>query len=138
MSHLQSRGLLTDRSLLVVIDGAKALAPAVTQTLGRAAVVYRCQVHKCRNILEHLPNVPRAWVKAPLTRAATNTNVTAAMRLLQDLARRVDADSPSAAASVREGLDATLTVLGLELSERLQRSLATTNASSVCSAVRAK
>ena len=51
-----------------------------------------------------------------------------AKRLLQDLARRVDTDHPSAAASVREGLDETLTVLGLGLSERLQRSLATTNA----------
>ena len=48
--------------------------------------------------------------------------------LLQDLARRLDTDHPSAAASVREGLDETLTVLGLGLSERLQRSLATTNA----------
>ena len=48
-------------------------------------------------------------------------------RLLQDLARRLDTAYPSAAASVREGLDDTLTVLGLGVSERLQRSLATTN-----------
>ena len=128
LSNLQSRGLRTDRSLLVVLDGAKALAAAVTQTWGRAAVVHRCQVHKCRNILEHLPEAQRPWVKAILTRAYTNTNVKTAKRLLQDLARRLDSDYPSAAASVREGLDETLTVLGLGLSERLQRSLATTNA----------
>ena len=47
---------------------------------------------------------------------------------MHDLARRLDADYPSAAASVREGLDETLTVIGLGLSARLQRSLATTNA----------
>ena len=65
---------------------------------------------------------------AILRRAYTHTNVKTAKRLLQDLARRLDTAYPSAAASVREGLDETLTVLGLGLSERLQRSLATTNA----------
>ena len=120
---------LDDLDLAVLlIDGAKALDTAVTQTFGRAAVMQRCQVHKRRNILEHLPETQRPWVKAILTRAYTHTNVKTATRLLQDLARRLDTDYPSAAASVREGLDDTLTVLGLGLSERLQRSLATTNA----------
>ena len=128
LTNLASRGLRTDRSVLVIVDGAKALETAVTQTFGRAAVVQRCQVHKGRNILEHLPEAQRPWVKAILTRAYTNATVKTAKRLLQDLARRLDPDHPSAAASVREGLDETLTVLGLGLSERLQRSLATTNA----------
>ena len=128
LTNLASRRLRTDRSLLVIVDGAKALDTAVTQTFGRAAVMQRCQVHKRRNILEHLPETQRPWVKAILTRAYTHTNVKTATRLLQDLARRLDTDYPSAAASVREGLDDTLTVLGLGLSERLQRSLATTNA----------
>ena len=128
LTNLASRGLRTDRSFLVIVDGAKALETAVTQTFGRAAVVQRCQVHKGRNILEHLPEAQRPWVKAILTRAYTNATVKTAKRLLQDLARRLDTDHPSAATSVREGLDETLTVLGLGLSERLQRSLATTNA----------
>ena len=128
LTNLASRGLRTDRSLLVIVDGAKALDTAVTQTFGRAAVVQRCQVHKGRNILEHLPEAQRPWVKAILTRAYTNSTVKTAKRLLQDLARRLDTDYPSTAASVREGLDDTLTVLGLGLSERLQRSLATKNA----------
>ena len=100
----------------------------MTQTFGRAALVQRCQIHKGRNILEHLPEAQRPWVKVVLTRAYTNSHVKTAKRLLQDLARRLDTDYPSAATSVREGLDETLTVLGLGLSERLQRSLATTNA----------
>ena len=128
LTNLGSRGLRTDRSLLVIVDGAKALDTAVTQTVGRAALVQRCQVHKGRNILEHLPEAQRPWVKAVLTRAYTNSHVKTATRLLQDLARRLDTDYPSAATSVREGLDETLTVLGVGLSERLQRSLATTNA----------
>ena len=128
LSNLESRGLRTDRSLLVILDGAKALHTAVTQTLGRAALVQRCQVHKRRNVLEYLPEAQRPWVKAILTRAYTHADAQAARRLLQDLARRLDGDYPSAAASVREGLDETLTVAGLRLSERLRRSLATTNA----------
>ena len=128
LTNLASRGLRTDRSLRVIVDGVKALDTAVTQTFGRAALVQRCQVHKGRNILEHLPEAPRPWVKAVLTRAYTNSHVKTATRLLQDLARRVDTDYPSAATSVREGLDETLTVLGLGLSARLHRSLATTNA----------
>ena len=128
LTNLGSRGLRTDRSLLVIVDGAQALDTAVTQTVGRAALVQRCQVHKGRNILAHLPEAQRPWVKAVLTRAYTNSHVKTAKRLLQDLARRLDTDYPSAATSVREGLDETLTVLGVGLSERLQRSLATTNA----------
>ena len=78
--------------------------------------------------LEYLPEAQRPWVKATLTRAYTHTDIKAARRLLQDLARRLDVDYPSAAASIREGLDETLTVVELQLSERLRRSLATTNA----------
>lgn len=79
LTNLTSRGLRTDRSLLVIVDGAKALDTAVTQTFGRAAVAQRCQVHKARNILEHLPEAQRPWVKAILARAYTNTNVKTAM-----------------------------------------------------------
>ena len=75
LTNLGSRGLRTDRSLLVIVDGAKALDTAVTQTFGRAALVQRCQVHKGRNILEHLPEAQRPWVKAILTRAYTHGNV---------------------------------------------------------------
>ena len=112
----------------MIDDGAKALDTAVTQTFGRGAVVQRCQVRKGRNILEHLPEAQRPWVTAILRRAYTHTNVMTAQSLVQDMARRLDTAYPSAGASVREGLDETLTVLGLGLSERLQRSLATTNA----------
>ena len=83
LTNLASRGLRTDRSLLMIVDGAKAIETAVTQTFGRAAVVQRCQVHKGRNILEHLPEAQRPWVKAILTRAYTNATVKTAKRLLQ-------------------------------------------------------
>lgn len=128
LADLQSRGLRTDRSLLIILDGSKALYKAVTQTFGAAAWIHRCQVHKLRNILEHLPEGQRPWVRAIVLRAHRHTDVAVARRLLQDLARRLEDRYPSAAASVREGLEETLTILTLGLSDRLRQSLATTNA----------
>ena len=128
LADLQSRGLRTDRSVLVILDGSKALHKAVTQTFGSAALIHRCHVHKLRNILEHLPEGQRAWVRAIVARAYKQVDVATARRLLQDLARRLEDRYPSAAASVREGLDETLTILTLGLSDRLRQSLATTNA----------
>ena len=128
LTNLQSRGLRTDRSLLVILDGSKALRKAVRDTFGEVALVQRCQVHKLRNVLDHLPERQRTWVKAILQRAYRRVDVATARRLLLDLARRLETDHPSAAESVREGLDETLTVPGLNLPETLRRSLTTTNA----------
>jgi len=128
LSNLQSRGLRTDRSLLVLLDGSKALRKAVRDTFGAVALVQRCQIHKLRNILDHLPDRQRPWVKAIVQRAYRGTDVATATRLLQDLARRLDAGHPSAAESVREGLEETLTIVALGLSDALRRSFSTTNA----------
>ena len=128
LANLQSRGLRTDRSLLVILDGSKALRKAVRDLFGDVALVQRCQVHKMRNILDHLPERQRTWAKAILQRAYRSGEVATARRLLLDLARRLETDHPSAAESVREGLDETLTVLGFNLPDTLRRSLTTTNA----------
>jgi transposase-like protein len=128
LANLQGRGLRTDRSLLVILDGALALHKAVRMVFGEAAVIQRCQVHKLRNILDHLPERERPAVQAVVRRAYQATDIKTATRLLTALAIRLEREHPSAAASVREGLEETLTVLTLGLSPRLQRSLATTNA----------
>lgn len=128
LANLQSRGRRTDRSLLVILDGSKALRKAIRATFGEAALVQRCQVHKTRNILDYLSDRDRPWAQAILRRAYQATDVKTAQRLLLDLARRLEAEYPSAAESMREGLDETLTVITLKLSPRLRRSLATTNA----------
>ena len=128
-TNLQSCGLRTDRSIVVMLDGSKALRrAAVTAVFGRASLVQRCQIHKTRNILDHLPEHQRPWVLATLKRAYQSEDVKTATRLLRHLARRLDQEHPCAAASVREGLKETVTVLTLGLSPRLQRSLTTTNA----------
>jgi transposase-like protein len=100
----------------------------VRAVFGDAALVQRCQVHKLRNVLDHVPERQRPWARAIIRRAYQSPDLTTALRLLQDLARRLETDAPSAAESVREGLEETLTILSLGLSARLRRSLATTNA----------
>ena len=64
LAHLQRRGLRTDRSLLVILDGALALHKAVRAIFGEAALIQRYQVHTLRNILDHLPERQRPWVQA--------------------------------------------------------------------------
>ena len=78
LSNLQSRGLRTDRSLLVILDGSKALRKAVREMFGDPALVQRCHVHKLRNVLDHLPDRQRPWVKAILPRAYGSANVATA------------------------------------------------------------
>ena len=94
LANLQSRGLRTDRSLLVILDGSKALRTAVRATFGEAALVQRCQVHKTRNVLEYLSDRDRPWAQAILRRAYQATDVKTAQRLLLDLARRLEHETP--------------------------------------------
>ena len=82
LANLQSRGLRTDRSLLVILDGALALHKAVRAVFGEAALIQRCQGHKLRNILDHLPERQRSWVQAIVRRAYQASDVKTATRLL--------------------------------------------------------
>jgi putative transposase len=127
LTNLTERGLRTDRSLLVVLDGSKALRRAVDQSLGQAAWVQRCQVHKMRNVLSYLPPGRQSAARATLQRAYRSTEVATAKRQLETLARQLEEGYPSAAASLREGLEETLTVVTLNVGDTLRRMLATTN-----------
>jgi putative transposase len=76
LADLQGRGLDASQGLLVVIDGAKALASAVRQVFGDLALIQRCTLHKRRNVADHLPEADRARVDAKLTRAFKNSTTT--------------------------------------------------------------
>ena len=127
LSNLVERGLDTTRSRLVVIDGGKALRRAVREVFGKRALVQRCQLHKKRNVLDQLPERMRASVSAALSQAYASRDKPTALRLLHNLERRLAKEHPGAAASLREGLEETLTVVGLGLPRALERTLATTN-----------
>jgi putative transposase len=128
LSDLRDRGLRTERTTLVVLDGAKALLKAVREVLGNRALVQRCQVHKLRNVVDQLPEELRVSVRAAMREAYSSTDAARAKKLLQNLARRLRDAQPGAAASLEEGLDETLTVMRLGLPKNLARVLSTTNA----------
>jgi transposase-like protein len=128
LSDLRDRGLRTERTTLVVLDGSKALLKAVREIFGSRALVQRCQVHKIRNVLDQLPEEMRMSVRAAMREAYGCTDATRARKLLQNLARRLRDAYPAAAASLEEGLDETLTVMGLGLPPNLAKVLSTTNA----------
>ena len=122
-----TRGLPTDRTLLFVIDGAPGLRRAITDVFGSRGVVQRCQVHKHRNVIGHLPERLHAYVGKALRDAWDLDSANRAARALERLAGSLERDHPGAAASIREGLDETLTVQRLGLTGALQRTLRTTN-----------
>ena len=127
LSDLVTRGLPTDRTLLFVVDGAAGLRRAITDVFGSRGVVQRCQVHKCRNVLGHLPERLHASVRKALRDAWELDSADRAARVLERLAGSLERDHPGAAASIREGLEETLTVQRLGLTGALQRTLRTTN-----------
>lgn len=127
LSNLVERGLDPQRGLLVVIDGSKALRKAVSDVLGTQVLVQRCQVHKMRNVLEHLPKDRQAFVKRKLQAAWAETDASKAETALQSLATALEKEYPGAAASLREGLAETLTVNRLRISVELRRTLRSTN-----------
>jgi putative transposase len=127
LAGMRDRGLATDRPILVVIDGAKALASAVTAVFDHP-VIQRCQLHKIRNVLSYLPKNQHTFVERKMRTAYRESDHTRARSSLIALARSLEAKHPDAAGSLREGLDQTLTVLTLELPETLARTLRSTNA----------
>jgi transposase-like protein len=128
LEDLGERGLRTDRGTLVVLDGSKALVKAVRDVYGICAVLQRCQVHKTRNIVDQLPDDMRPSVGESLRQAYRCGDVVRAKRLLTNLANRLRDEHPSAAASILEGLDETLTVMRFGLPNGLERVLSCTNA----------
>ena len=100
---------------------------AVMQVFGLRALIQRCREHKKRNVSEALPERLRASVRSVMNQAYATRDAKRARRLLDNLARRLEDQHPGAAASLREGLDETLTVMRLGLPESLERVLSSTN-----------
>jgi putative transposase len=123
---LRERGLDVTRPMLVGIDGSKALRKAVLDVLDHP-VIQRCQLHKIRNVKDHLPQRLRASVGRKMTDAYHAASALEAEAALLALAKELDRTHPGAAASLREGLEDTLTVLRLGVPPTLARTLRSTN-----------
>lgn len=126
LEELVARGVKSDRRRLFVIDGSKALRKAVDQVYGAANPVQRCRNHKKRNVLSHLPKDQQDQCRATLN-AAWKLPADEGIQKIEQYAAWLERDWPSAAASLREGLEEMFTINRLGLPGSLRRCLATTN-----------
>jgi len=127
LSDLVDRGLDVEQGVLCVLDGAKALRKAVRDVLGVHTPMHRCVRHKERNVLGHLPERDRPAVKRRLRRAWAEADHDRALQQLRLLASELDRSHPGAAASLREGMEETLTITRLGVRGSLKRTLESTN-----------
>ncbi len=127
LHDLLERGLDPERARVFVIDGSAALRSAIRKTFERLGAVQRCQVHKRRNILAHLPQTLHASVNKVLVEAWDSPDAKLAERRLRKLADSLESEHPGAAASIREGLEETLTLQRLGVTGALYRTLRSTN-----------
>jgi transposase-like protein len=127
LADLQERGVDFEVPRLYVLDGGKALFAGVRHAAGKAAVVQRCQIHKIRNVIGHLPEQHHGHVRQRLYCAYNMREYSDARRLLNLLHRDLMELNPSAARSLEEGLEETLAIHRLRVPPMLRTSLASTN-----------
>ena len=127
LSYLVSRGLDFTEPRLYILDGAKALTTAVKKHAGESAAIQRCQVHKRRNVLDHLTDEQKPEVAKKLNAAYALEDHAAAKLALNMLHRELMDLNPSAARSLGEGMEETLTVHRLHVPMQLRKTLASTN-----------
>lgn len=127
LDQLAARGLDFTQPRLYLLDGSKALRSAIVRHAGDAAFFQRCQVHKVRNVLEYVPESEHYWIKYRMRMAYAQRHPSDARQALYRLHDQLLELNPSAAASLAEGLEETLTVHELDVHARLRRSLTSTN-----------
>src|SRR5207302_4057398 len=127
LGDLVSRGLDFTEPRLYVLDGGKALTAAVKRYAGESAAIQRCQVHKRRNVLDHLTDEQKPGVAKRLNAAYALEDYTAAKQALNQLHRELMDLNPSAARSLGEGMEETLTIHRLHVPIQLRKTLASTN-----------
>ena len=126
LSDLIARGLDVSRSVLFVVDGAKALTSAVRNVCGAEHPIQRCRFHKLQNVIDRLPQTKNNYVRAAM-QAAWRLPEKQGLSKMKELARELEVSHPDAARSLLEGLEETFTVNRLGLPDLLVTSLGTTN-----------
>lgn len=135
LEDMVRRGLDTKKDYLFVLDGSKALRSAVAKTFGSEVAVQRCQQHKRRNVREHLSEEHRASIDTRIAAAYNMVDYADARKSLELTVRYLEKLNPSAAASLKEGLEETLTVHRLGVAGLLRKTVSTTNPIESCFSV---
>jgi putative transposase len=126
VTGLRERGLDVTKPVLAVLDGSKALSRAVKDVFDKP-VIQRCQQHKIRNVRDKLPEKLKSVAEKRMRQAYRAESALKAEGLLTGLARELGKTHPGAAASLREGMAETLTILRLDVPPTLARTLRSTN-----------
>ena len=127
LADLIDRGLDPEQAILFVVDGSKALRKAIKDVFGEHALIHRCHRHKERNVCDLLPERDRPTVRARMRAAWALTDRELAKQRLELLASELDQSWPDAASSLREGMQDTLTLMGLGIGGQLAKTLSSTN-----------
>jgi transposase-like protein len=127
LADLVDRGLDPEQAILFVIDGGKAIRRAIKDVFGEHALVHRCHRHKERNITDLLPERERPAILARVRGAWALTDPGLAEQRLEQLASELERTWPDAAASLREGMRETLTLMRLGIGGQLAKTLCSTN-----------
>lgn len=127
LADLVDRGLDPEQAILFVIDGGKALRKAIKDVFGEHALVHRCHRHKERNVTDLLPERDRDQVRGRMRAAWALTDADLAEQRLELLASELERTWPDAAASLREGMAETLTLMRLKIGGQLAKTLSSTN-----------
>jgi transposase-like protein len=127
LADLVDRGLDPEQAILFVIDGGKAIRRAVKDVFGEHALVHRCHRHKERNVCDLLPERDRPMILARIRGAWSLENADLAEQRLEQLASELQRTWPDAAASLREGMTDTLTLMRLGIGGQLAKTLCSTN-----------
>src|SRR6266849_6235829 len=132
LEDLVARGLHPEKRYLFVIDGAKALRAGIERVFGGRAEVQRCQIHKRRNVKEHLPKSAQGDTDRRIRNAYAMTGNAEAKAELGKIFRQLERINPSAAHSLEEGLEETLTVHRLGVGGLLRQTLPSSNPIESC------
>ena len=127
LADLVDRGLDPEQAILFVIDGGKALRRAIKDVFGEHALVHRCHRHKERNVTDLLPERDRPSILVRIRGAWALTDADLAQERLERLASELERTWPDAAASLREGMSETLTLMQLGIGGQLAKTLCSTN-----------
>lgn len=127
LDDLIERGLDPKQRMLIVLDGSRALRKAIKKTFGDRCPVQRCQLHKRRNLADLLPPEYQRSADQRIRTAYAMKDYGQAKAQLERTVAWLEEINPSAAASLGEGLEETLTLHRLGLPEPLRKSLQSTN-----------
>ena len=135
LNDTERRGLDMGKDYLFVLDGSKALRSAVARKFGTDVLVQRCQQHKRKNVRDHLPPEHQEAIDARIRTAYNMSDYDKAKESLDLTVKYLERLNPSAAASLKEGLEETLTVHRLGVTGLLRKTLSTTNPVESCFSV---